>query len=294
MTRHLAAMSLLLLFAAPAHAAATVTVAILDIKGEAADESLRRGLVDAFATELGNMPGIRVITRAELDSMLGFEKLKDALGCNDTSCLAEIGAALGTDRLVVGTLTHDGPFMSLGVQWVDPREGHVLARAQETWDGPTQGLFELVPVLALRLVYGKEAESFSGKLQVSCTESGAAVLVNGQTVGVTPLMAPVPLPLGKAVVEVLSDDHQPFKQTIVVQRDKTVSVSASLVEKPRESVFSKWWFWTAAAAVVAGGAVGIIAATSGGGNDGGNSGPVDGRVTVPEVPGFALRFGGSP
>src|SRR4051812_18069464 len=85
--------------AARAHGAG-LTVAILNIGGSKADEAVRTSIAETLATELGREKRFKIVTRSEIESVLGLEKLKDSLGCSDASCLAEVGGALGVDRIV--------------------------------------------------------------------------------------------------------------------------------------------------------------------------------------------------
>ncbi len=287
------------LVTAPA-AAAEQSIAILSIAGEPGDAALRQSLADALASELGKVPGLRVITKSELDSLLGFEKLKDAMGCDDVSCLAEIGAALGTDRLMTGTLatgraSGGSEFFSLTLQLVDPKSSNVAARLSETWEGGAPGLFSLLPALTLRLLYGEQAKSFRGSVLVSSSVEGAAVFVDGKQVGVTPLFQPVALPIGKAKIEVTAEDFEPFAALVVINRDETTGLVANLKELPSDPLYTRWWFWGGVGLAVAGGTTAAIMATRDGGlfgGDGNNSMSTgSGTISVPPVPGFALTGG---
>ena len=264
----------------PLHASNEQAVAILQISGDAADDALRTNLVDAVAVELSRWPGTRVITRNEINSMLGLEKLKDATGCSDMSCLAEIGGALGVERLVAGTLAHQskegGDFYSLTLQLVDTKHAEVLRRETAAWDGKPAGLYQLLPSTVLKLMAGPAAEGYAGQLVVTTSVIGAQILVDGKMMGRTPMMAPLSAPIGKIVVDIVADEYEPFKQIAIVDKDRTTALVVSLVEKPKPPIYARWWFWPAAAAVVGGGiTAGILATRSN------NTGSGSFTVTVP-------------
>jgi len=61
--------------------------------------------------------------------MLGFEKVKSAVGCDDASCIAEIGNALGVDFLAAGSVAKLETSMVLTLKLFDVRKTKVLARA---------------------------------------------------------------------------------------------------------------------------------------------------------------------
>jgi hypothetical protein len=248
-----------------AQAGAPETIAILQIGGDTTDEGLRASLVDAVAVELGRLPATKVITRNEINSMLGLERLKDSAGCSDVGCLAEIGGALGVERLVAGTLAHQtkdaADFYSLTLQLLDTKRAEVLRRETVTWEGKAEGLYQLLPSTVVKLVAGPAADDFRGSLVLTTPVVGAQVLVDGREVGRTPLGAPVVLPLGKATIDVLGDDYEPFRQVAVIDKDKTTALVVNLVEKPKAPIYAHWWFWTAAAVVVGGAATTAILLT---------------------------------
>ena len=275
--------------AAPA-VAATTTVAILQLNGNAADQALRDSLVDSLAAELGRQPGFKVVTRSEINAVLGLERLKDGLGCSDMACMAEIGGALGVDRLVGGTLVHQatatGEFFSLTTQLIDARRGEALARKSVTWEGRPEGLFQLLPSVVLELVLGPAAAALTGQLVITSTVAGAIVQVNGKEIGRTPIVSRTEVPIGKVTVDVIADDYEPFRAVTIVDRDRTSGVVVDLKERPHPPVYARWWFWTAAVAVVGGGTAAALLATRGSGSGTKSPSTSSGQIDVPKVPGY--------
>ena len=57
-------------------------------------------LEDYILTAVQQVAPGRVIGRSDIDAMLGMERQRDLLGCEDTSCFAELGGALGVERVL--------------------------------------------------------------------------------------------------------------------------------------------------------------------------------------------------
>jgi TolB-like protein len=102
--------------------------------------TLRNGPgVDAKITELvtellvGSLQerGIKVVSSKEVETAIGFERQKRLLGCaEDTSCLAEVGGALGVDRILSGTLGKLGGSLLVTLQVINMAKGSVENRYQ--------------------------------------------------------------------------------------------------------------------------------------------------------------------
>jgi hypothetical protein len=100
---------LLILAQAPADA---TRIAVFDFAttglAEAEAKALDATLVGLVAAEAQTL-GYGVVSSADLSAMLSLEKQEDLLACEDnTSCLSEIGGALGVDLLVAGTVSKVG------------------------------------------------------------------------------------------------------------------------------------------------------------------------------------------
>ncbi len=62
--------------------------------------------LDYFAQQLQRAGGFTVISQSEIASLLGLERQRQLLGCDDntSNCMAELSAALGTDALLAGSV----------------------------------------------------------------------------------------------------------------------------------------------------------------------------------------------
>ena len=90
----------LLLIAAPA---AAPKVAVLDVRaGPKVDAALSPYLTQVMAAEVAARTGAMPLVRADIQALLGFEKTRRSLGCDDdgVSCMAEVAGALGVDEVV--------------------------------------------------------------------------------------------------------------------------------------------------------------------------------------------------
>ena len=99
------------------------------------------------------LSGFQVTTPADLETMLGLERQRTLLGCNDetsTSCLAEISAALGVPLVAAGRLTRLGKRLEVDVRVIRQKDGQVAA-SDTRWTDDESRLGELLEQAALAL-----------------------------------------------------------------------------------------------------------------------------------------------
>src|SRR5262245_43021401 len=87
-----------------AQTAQATKLAILPLGSNRIAKETVRVLDDLLTAQLYERGGYELVTGADINATLGLEKMKDALGCADTACAAEIGGALGVDLLLSGTV----------------------------------------------------------------------------------------------------------------------------------------------------------------------------------------------
>ncbi len=92
------------------------------------DEGIAEVAADHFARQLG-MQGFSVTTGKDLAALIGIERQKQLLGCagSDSSCLAELSAALGVDAVVSGSLGRFGARYTVNVKVTSAKDGASLA-----------------------------------------------------------------------------------------------------------------------------------------------------------------------
>jgi len=94
------------------------------------DAGLAAALTDivqgVYAREADRM----VLGPSDLARVLGFEQTKQALGCDDESCLSEIASALDADRLVTGSLDRIGSSYLFVLSEIDARELTPIGRVE--------------------------------------------------------------------------------------------------------------------------------------------------------------------
>ncbi len=112
-----------LLLAAPK----PIKVAVSEVEpGPSADPKLAHFVTTLITSELRRRPDLAVTSQDDVKGLLGFERQKALLGCVETSCLAEIGGALGVEQIVTGSMAKIGESILLVLRVVDVRHGVVL------------------------------------------------------------------------------------------------------------------------------------------------------------------------
>ncbi|NOZ86409.1 MAG: hypothetical protein GXP49_09080 [Deltaproteobacteria bacterium] len=84
-------------------------------------------LADMVATELRKTGRYEVISKEDIESMLGLEKSKEFLGCDDASCMAEIGGALGVDLVVSGNVAKFGHVFAVNLKLINIKKAKVIS-----------------------------------------------------------------------------------------------------------------------------------------------------------------------
>jgi hypothetical protein len=109
----------------------TVTkVAVSELEaGYGGDPKLAHTLSALLTGELRKRSGLAITSQQDIKNLLGFQREKQALACADTTCLSEIGGALGVDQIVTGSLGHVGETYLLDLRAIDVKHAVVLHEA---------------------------------------------------------------------------------------------------------------------------------------------------------------------
>jgi hypothetical protein len=106
-------------------------IAVLDVKPVGPfDPNLVAGLSPLVATEAARFP-VQVLSGGDVANLLGAERRRQLLGCTETSCLAEIGGALGAGHLLVTDVSQVGEVWLLSMTLYDLTRTKVVKRLTE-------------------------------------------------------------------------------------------------------------------------------------------------------------------
>jgi hypothetical protein len=86
---------------------------------------------EAIAGELRKHPGVSVVTQSDVAALLGVERQRQLLGCTDAGCIAEIGGALGADRVVHGSVGRVGASLVVNLSSLYARRAAQAASVSE-------------------------------------------------------------------------------------------------------------------------------------------------------------------
>jgi len=112
---------------APGAAPKPIKVAVSEVEaGPSVDPKLAHFVTTLVTSELRRRPNLAVTSQEDVKNLLGFERQKALVGCVETSCLAEIGGALGVEQIVTGSMAKIGDSIVLVLRAVDVRHGAVL------------------------------------------------------------------------------------------------------------------------------------------------------------------------
>jgi TolB-like protein len=152
------------LLAAPAQP----RLAVMAIKAEGGTSStLADAVTQAVVSEVRRQSkGLSVIGWGEIRALVSMERDKQQLGCDQVSCLAEIGGAIGAASIINGTLTRIGSLYLLALRMVDVRHAQVLKEGTERissgdedqlLDAVTRAVHQLFPGAPLPARLGQDA-----------------------------------------------------------------------------------------------------------------------------------------
>ena len=178
---HAAALFALLSFVP---AKAPTRVLVLDVAGAAVTKDEGGALRDTLASELSKRKKYEVLTSEDVRRVLDVEAQRQAAGCEgESSCLAEIGAALGADRVVYGNVARLGSTLVVSLSVVDPSDARAFGR--DTFQaGSVEEVGRLMPEAAERLFGRASAGTGDGGAPVVTILGGVVTVIGlGATLG---------------------------------------------------------------------------------------------------------------
>ena len=111
-------------------------IAVLKLAAKTGVEPATADLfTDALVGALRKRGGASVLSPSDVSALIGFEREKALLGCSDASCLAEIGGAMGADRLVSGNVGRLGSSLVVYLTSVNIKKVRVVATVSERLKG---------------------------------------------------------------------------------------------------------------------------------------------------------------
>jgi TolB-like protein len=163
---HRAVALLIVALASVAQAAPRTKIAVMEVKNvQGVAEGTATILTDIVVSEVARY-GMDVVSKSDIAAIVGFEKQKALLGCSeDSTCLAEIGGALGVDYMLTGQVGQIGSRYRISLILVDVKKGKVASRAADFCDRNEDALANAAQARVRELI---------GTVQAASAERAAA------------------------------------------------------------------------------------------------------------------------
>ncbi len=199
-------------------------------------------LISNFVTnQVAKYSGNKVVSEADVQTILRGEETRQKCGVEDTSCMAEIGAALGVPEAVSGDIGKIGDYWMLNLRRINVRTAEVIGRSSRNIKGDVNILIESLPGIVAEL-FGKtvasapltksESKSMAspvveiGQLIVKTEPSGATLFIDGKEKGTTPFNRK--MDMGEHKLEVKLEGYKTAKGSVEVDSQKATRLNLIL------------------------------------------------------------------
>jgi hypothetical protein len=237
-----------------------VSFAVFDLAAAGVTPELATNLTQILSGEIKRVEGTTVIGRDDIAALVQLEKEKTMLGCtDDIECLAEIGSALGVQKLIVGQIGILGDSFVISIRLLDTASVNVDNRITESFAGDEGQLIGAMREAGRRLI-GIDATE-PGTLQVTASEVGSTVFVDGEEVGKMPLPPITDMAPGRHTVRITKKDFFEKSSDVYVNPGETSALWMVLEEKPAgllRPFLSPWILYGAAIPTTVAAIVGAI------------------------------------
>ena len=215
--------------------------------------------------------GQKVVSEGDIATMVRGEELRQQCGADDTSCLVEIGMAMGVPQAVSGDLGRVGSLWVVNLRRINVRTAEVMGRVSRQVPGQIEDLVMALPGVVAEL-FGVKAPALPGVITVTADPEGAQVSVNGRVVGQTPLRHTVEG--GVYTVEITKKGYHRETRRLTVGAGDFSTLRVELRRLPMEP-FVKWGhvaFWSGLGLAAFGGVATYMAYDTAGDNKAGDFG----------------------
>lgn len=189
-----------------------------------------------------------------------------ASNCADDACLVAVGQDAQAAFLFVLMIERNDAGHRLTVLLVDVNAGMTAGSAAFALPADPATFNEAIreplgPLLsAVTSVFPT-----TGTLTITVDQEGAAIVLDGEQAGTSPLEPLAEVEGGPHDLRVTLEGYQDFAQTIEVEAGGETAVSVTMEPTPPDApppppptpIWRRWWFWTAIGAVVVGTGLGV-------------------------------------
>jgi len=220
------------------------------------DPQIALQLEALLRAELGRVAGQTLPTRDAVEKVaLASARLQNCTASPE--CLQPLARAFKATRVVAGNVggLADSYVVNLKLVGEDGRE---LRRVAANMHGSPEELISEIRVAAVRLI---APERLTGAIEILSDVPGAAVTLDGNPVGTTPLVGALDkIPVGVHKLSVAREGFSSFDEDVPVRFEKTTQVvvrqpalskKAQREERRRQRgelpVYTRWYVWTGVA-----------------------------------------------
>ena len=189
------------------------------------------------ANQVAKYSGSKVISEADIYTILKGEQTRQQCGAEDTSCVAEIGAALGVPEAVSGDIGKIGDFWMLNLRRINISSAEVIGRSSRNIEGSVNDLIRSLPGAVAEL-FGLQAGEkpkaieapTTGTLSITSQPEGATVSINGRRIGDAPLKKELKIDSYK--LKVKRRGYKPLEQEVRILPGETTELAFELERIP--------------------------------------------------------------
>ena len=168
------------------------TIAVLDFEGIGVSQEEARALSNRFGSEFLELAEYKftLVERQAMGEILKEQGLQQS-GCVSSECAVEVGAALGAELIIIGSVSQVGTIFSVNARMLDVETSRILKSINYDQVGDiglllTKGMREAAAKL-LNVVVKPEAPSI-GTVSFTSEYQGVDIFVNEEQIGSVPLM----------------------------------------------------------------------------------------------------------
>ncbi|MEL6340177.1 MAG: hypothetical protein AAFP04_03130 [Myxococcota bacterium] len=210
---------------------ATGQVAVYRLETPELDPARNDALLDALARGLESETQRKVLTATDISALVDEATVREDLGCEDVSCLAEIGGAVGCDTVVAGSVVKDGDVWRISVRAVDVARAANLNRLSLSWPEGSESLEEVLRLAGEMLLARDSVEP--ARIEFVNAPPGLRVRVQGEAFEDGDSIV-----AGIHGLELSARSFEPRRVTVLARPGRVVRVEASLEPSDDAKVWS--------------------------------------------------------